>query len=201
MSNFVQRQGKDLILDGKKFKFASFNTPNLHIIENPWQRIDPFEQMDTISSISQMGGQVVRLYTFSIPKIPEDISKHLIVSSGMFTPNVTWAFNEELLKDLDNVIAIASDYNIKIIIPFIDYWEWWGGITSFAALYGGTEPDFYTSSIIILTVIFHLLFASFSSHVFLCILFSFLRLFVGSKIACIIPNSAPTVIILKFFSS
>jgi hypothetical protein len=142
--SFVSRKGTKLFIGDQELQFLSFNTPNLHIIEVPWTRVDPFEQEDTIASISQLGGKVTRIYTFSIPKVEQDRSRHLIIDNGFGTRQVRWQLNEDLMVDLDRSIAIASRYNIKIIIPFIDRWEWWGGVASFAKLYGQDEKSFYS---------------------------------------------------------
>ena len=142
--SFVTRSGPFLHHQGKPFRFLSFNTPSLHVLEDPyWQRVDPFEIRDTLSSVSQMGGQVVRIYTLSIPKTHDDQSRHVRIVRGFGTPNCSWTLNEDLLKDLDMAIHITSQYNIKVIIPFIDHWDWWGGTEDFGRLFGMERFDFY----------------------------------------------------------
>lgn len=37
-------------------------------------------------------------------------------------------FDEELFRDLDLVLALAHRYRIRLILPFIDHWDWFGGI-------------------------------------------------------------------------
>ena len=148
-SPFVTRNSSLLLYQGKPFRFLSFNTPNLHVLEDPyWQRIDPFEQNDVLSSVSQMGGRVVRIYTISIPKDSSDQSRHIKISSGFGTKNCVFTMNEDLLQDLDRALFLASQHNLKVIIPFIDHWSWWGGVEEFARMYGMQRDDFYTDDTI-----------------------------------------------------
>jgi hypothetical protein len=148
-SEFVTRKGTDLLLDGNPFKFCSFNIPNYQIIEIPWSRVIPSEQLDLVSTINQMGAKVFRIYTFSIPKVPSDISKHIIVTGGYGTESVKWSLNENLFLDFDSGLKIASEFGVKLIIPMIDNFEWWGGIGSFSAMYGKTTEDFYSNQVVI----------------------------------------------------
>ena len=70
---FVTRQGDKLMEGDREFRFISFNVPNLHYIEDnlpfeetsPWRIPDEFEIRDALTSVRQMGGTVVRIYTLS----------------------------------------------------------------------------------------------------------------------------------------
>jgi hypothetical protein len=48
-------------------------------------------------------------------------------------------YNERLFRDLDNLLATASRNGIRLVIPFIDNWEWWGGVHQFCAMYQVTR--------------------------------------------------------------
>ncbi|KAI8894620.1 glycoside hydrolase superfamily [Globomyces pollinis-pini] len=150
MSLFVTREGSKLKWNNTNLVFASFNAPNLMMVEDPYfKRIDHWEQMDILSSISQLGGKVTRPYVFSIPKDPTDLEKHIIVESGYGTEKVKWNINEDLFTDIDSALSLANQFNVKIIIPFIDDWEWWGGVETFSKMYGGNRRDFYENKVII----------------------------------------------------
>jgi len=41
------------------------------------------------------------------------------------------------------MIALADKYELRLILPFIDHWKWWGGREQLAAFYNETEADFY----------------------------------------------------------
>jgi endo-1,4-beta-mannosidase len=56
--------------------------------------------------------------------------------------------NEDLFKALDSAIAIARSLQLRLIIPFIDRWHWWGGIETFAGLFRIIPTQFYTHPVI-----------------------------------------------------
>lgn len=147
--SFVKVNNNQLQLDGKPFgKFATFNTPNLFIQDDPWTRTNEFEQRDLLLSLVQMGAKVARTYTFSFPTDPKDLSKHIKILSGFKTPDCKWELNEEWMADFDRGLKLASDYNIKLIIPIIDYWGYYGGISAFAGMYGQGADSFYTNKLV-----------------------------------------------------
>lgn len=136
MSHFVTRRGDQLYLQGKPFRFVSFNAPDLHVVEDgSWHPVAAWEQADALETIRRAGGQVVRIYTMSIV-------------GGL--NNGSWAhvlgperYNEALFRDLDRLLALARAHGVRLVLPFIDNWEWWGGIKQFAALYGKPFGAFY----------------------------------------------------------
>lgn len=134
---FITRQGDKLMEGDKEFRFASFNHPNLHIDEDPtWHRVAPWEQEDAIKSIAQMGGRVVRIYTLSIKGGRRNGSG----LSHVYSPG---HYDEDLMRDYDNMIALCRKYRVRLIIPFIDEWEWFGGIDEFSRFRGKTKKEFY----------------------------------------------------------
>jgi len=42
------------------------------------------------------------------------------------------------------MLALANKHDLRIILPFIDNWEWWGGIRQFCAFFGVDFKEFYT---------------------------------------------------------
>jgi mannan endo-1,4-beta-mannosidase len=143
--DFVRRDG-DVLKDGdREFRFLSFNVPNLHYVEDdmrfgqsmPFRLPDAFEIDDALGSIEQMGGQVVRTYTLSVKKSndPEDLPRYLL-GPGQF--------NEEAFRTLDRVIAAAHRHRVRLIIPFVDMWSWWGGVAELAAFHGKKAEEVWT---------------------------------------------------------
>lgn len=146
MEHFITRKADKLFNGEEEFRFVSINIPNLHINEDPlpnWHRIDPWEVEDALKTINLLGGQVTRTYTFSIKGgiRPGEKGKAHIYGPGQF--------DEELFQDLDKVIELANKYNVRLIIPFIDFWDWFGGIKHFAALRGKTASEFWSDREII----------------------------------------------------
>lgn len=130
---------RDRLMDGEKeFRFISMNGSNLTYMPAPeWHRPDPWEQEDVFRSLQQMGGTVVRLYTFTIKGG---------TANGDQPSHVTGLrqYNEDYFRDLDHVLRLANEYHIRVIIPFIDTWEHVGGIKQFAGFRGKTAGEFYT---------------------------------------------------------
>jgi hypothetical protein len=165
---FLTRQGSLLFEgEGKPFRFMSFNVPNLHFIEDtgivyPWWAPAsvpavsfvnasiplPYEQEDALSSLSQLGGRVVRTYTLGIGSAfhidtlanhNSDSSSEWVLIQGSNNPRLV--FRRNLLEALDEAVALSSLYGVRIVFPIIDRWDWWGGISSFVALHSNsTDP-------------------------------------------------------------
>ncbi|KAI8908013.1 glycoside hydrolase superfamily [Gorgonomyces haynaldii] len=125
-----------------------FATPNLHVQEDPWQPATQYEQEDILQSLYQMGIDVTRIYTLSIPKSKDDNTRHITVSN-YGSLNAQLSLNPILFEGLDRLLLLCRRYNLKLIIPLIDYWEWWGGIESFSKIYGLQKQDFYTHPTIV----------------------------------------------------
>jgi mannan endo-1,4-beta-mannosidase len=144
-TKFVNRNGDKLLDENGELRFISFNIPDLHYIEdnmpftqmNPWRLPNEFEIADALEAVRQMGGQVVRIYCLSVRVSGEDsnIPRH-IIGPGQF--------NEKAFEALDMVLAVANRKGIRIIIPFIDNWKWWGGIEAAAAFRNKKPQDFWT---------------------------------------------------------
>ncbi len=143
--DFIRRDG-DVLKDGdREFRFLSFNIPNLHYVEDdmrfeqsmPFRLPDAFEIDDALGAIEQTGGQVVRTYTLAVKKAddPPDLPRY-ILGPGQF--------NEEAFKTLDGVIAAAHRHHVRLIIPFVDQWSWWGGTAELAAFRGKKPEEVWT---------------------------------------------------------
>jgi hypothetical protein len=143
--HFVTRAGDRLMEGQDEYRFISFNIPNLHYVEdnmpfdemNPWRLPDEFEITDALTAIQQMGGRVARTYTLSVRR-PDDnaaIPRH-VLGPGQF--------NEEAFRALDKVLEIANKTGVRIIIPFVDNWIWWGGIQEYAGFRGKAKEAFWT---------------------------------------------------------
>jgi hypothetical protein len=145
LDNFIRRQG-DRLMDGKReFRFVSVNIPNLHYVEDdmrfsqsmPFRLPDDYEIDDALGSVAQMGGQVVRIYALSVRRAddPADMPRY-ILGPG--------AFNEEAFVALDRVLAAARRHRVRVILPFVDQWSWWGGQAELAAFRDKVLKDCWT---------------------------------------------------------
>jgi hypothetical protein len=162
---FITRKKSQLYEGSEPFRFITFNTPNLHYLEDrPPQRTFPtaYEQSDALRTIAQLGGRITRTYTFAIAPLGDThnyahiarfpdptIPKENPGGPWIAIPNSENLYaNEELFKVLDSALAIARSYKVRLIIPFIDRWHWWGGIETFAGLFGKSGTEFYTDRLV-----------------------------------------------------
>jgi hypothetical protein len=143
--DFVTRSG-DALMDGdRQLRFISFNIPNLHYVEdylpfsgtNPWRLPDEFEIRDALTAIKQVGGKVTRMYVLSVRRQDDtpDIIRHVVGPGD---------FNEDAFRALDKVLQIANEVGVRVIMPFVDNWKWWGGVREYAAFRGKQREAFWT---------------------------------------------------------
>src|ERR1043166_4926650 len=150
MSRFITRSGNKLMEGEREYRFISFNIPNLHLVEdnmtfeatNEWRFPDEFEITDALTTIKQMGGRVARTYVISICKKtgPNPMPCH-VKRPG--------EFNEEAFRALDKVLEVANRAGVRVIIPLVDNWKWWGGAEQYAEFRGKTAEAFWTDPDII----------------------------------------------------
>lgn len=144
ISNFVTKKGDKLMDGDKELRFISFNIPNLHYVEDylPFEGTDPFrlpdefEIRDALTSIKQFGGKVTRMYVLSVRKQDSPGVVYHVLGPG--------EFNEEAFRTLDKVMQIANETGVRVIIPFMDNWKWWGGPAEYAAFRNKEEKEFWT---------------------------------------------------------
>jgi len=143
--NFVTRNADKLMDGDREVRFISFNIPNLHYLEdylpfsgtNPWRLPDEFEIRDALAAIKQLGGRVTRMYVLSVRRQDDtpDIIRH-VEGPGKF--------NEDAFCALDKVLQIANELGVRVIIPFVDNWKWWGGVREYAGFRGKERDAFWT---------------------------------------------------------
>ncbi|KAI8826645.1 glycoside hydrolase superfamily [Fimicolochytrium jonesii] len=162
---FVTRNGAELYDPTTKtpLRWVSFNTPTLHFIDDPSFLVPTtYEQEDLARSVSLLGGRVVRLYTLGVQgrgdaawdkgNFPGPM-KHVIKRRTKSTAPAGQLFelNEIVMRGLDNAVAAAERSGIRIIFPFLDNWEWWGGYPQFTYLINDSAAPatFFTDPTII----------------------------------------------------
>jgi len=135
-NHFVVRSA-DVLLDGDRpLRFASFNVPALIVDDTEDLRApDPWVQEDAFATVARAGIPVVRLYTLSVGGPSEPGHRHV---TGPGT------FDEEMFVALDRVLLLAHQYRVRVILPLVDQWSYWGGIEEYAAFRGKTAEAFWT---------------------------------------------------------
>ncbi len=140
--HFITRNGAELRDGSKRFRFISVNIPNYFIIEDrataqspAWHRVTEFEQRDAARTVAYLGGQVLRVYPFSVEG-GRNVDGKL---AHIYDHNGSIAYHEELFRDMDRGLAIAEEYHLRVIIPLVDEWQWFGGHAEWARLVNAPE--------------------------------------------------------------
>ncbi|MDH3254088.1 MAG: hypothetical protein OEM62_03775 [Acidobacteriota bacterium] len=141
---FITARGDTLYEGDEEFRFISFNIPNLHYVEDdmrfeqalPFRWPTEFEIRDALETVNQMGGRVVRSYALSVRKAddPDGMPRHVLRPGE---------FDESAFEVLDTVLAVARGKRIRLIVPLVDNWHWWGGIAEHAAFRGKRREEFW----------------------------------------------------------
>ncbi|KAJ3408921.1 hypothetical protein HDV05_004678 [Chytridiales sp. JEL 0842] len=157
---WITRNGTQLFEGSEPFRFISLNIPNLAYLEDRESRESrtfptPWEQMDALRSIAQMGGRATRPYVMGVVPLGSEtyIGYLARFTDGMKRAPGRWELipgtqdfyaNQDAFESMDWALAIASMVNVRLIWPFIDRWEWWGGIETFTSLWSKPFNSFYT---------------------------------------------------------
>ncbi len=146
-TGFVTRQGTALMLNGRPYEFAGTN--NYYLGYKSRSMTDR-----VLDDAKAAGFDVMRTWGFQDYQNPD--------GSGSVQQNFegVWyqAWDANLgrpvtnngangLQKLDYVIAAASQRNIKLIIPFVNNWNSFGGMDQYVRWAGGnTHSQFYTDT-------------------------------------------------------
>ncbi|MGO4109458.1 CIA30 family protein [Paenibacillus sp. YAF4_2] len=142
-ATFITRSGDKLMDGDQEFRFISANVPTLSMVEDIyWRTPTEWEQADAFQTLVQMGGTVTRPYVLSVKKADDaaDTVRHImgVGSDGKLI------FNEEAFVAYDKMIQLAGEYGIHLILPFVDQYQWQGGINEYAAFRGKSKDAFWT---------------------------------------------------------
>jgi len=133
---FVTRDGARLMVGDEPLRFASLNVPNLMMVEDDsWRLPDPWEQRDALCAIAQLGGQVTRGYVVSVGDSWSKTPRH-VTAPGVFS--------EPAFVAMDHMLDQASRNGVRVIVPLVDQWSWWGGIAEYAAFRNKAADTFWT---------------------------------------------------------
>lgn len=156
--NYITREGSRLYDGEEVFRFAGIHMPELHRIEDDAKGVckadprgwgqyfkwpTPQEQENWIKSLVRTGHKAMRVYVLSVAT-PFDNAcgreTHILPPTE---PGGMPVLNETAMRHYDRMIALADEYQLRLILPFIDHWQWWGGREQLAAFYGESGDDFY----------------------------------------------------------
>ena len=146
-TDFVKQTGPELKLGGKLFRFAGSN--NYYLIYKSTFMVD-----DVLNAAAAQGFKVMRVWG-AIDIGNQDGSNSIRgKADGVYTQY--WdgsapAYNDgdDGLKHLDYVISKAGQLGLKLVIPFVNNWNDFGGMDQYVRWRGGQYHDeFYTDPLI-----------------------------------------------------
>ncbi|MDA3816631.1 MAG: hypothetical protein PF486_04580 [Prolixibacteraceae bacterium] len=145
--NFITVDGNQLKDGDETFRFVSYNVPTLNYNEDEFEfsRLSPYslpneyELRDVFETIKQTGGKVIRMYTIParMQNAPEGTPTY-VTDPG--------EFNEEAFETMDMVLALANEYQIRVIFSLLNNWPWMGGRPEYAAFRDKEKDEFWTDS-------------------------------------------------------
>lgn len=126
---FVEADGTELLVDGSKFRFNGTN--------NYWisQRHSEEKEVEELfSRMEELGLNVLRTWGFCEGQ-----------SGPCFQPE-PGTYDEEAFERLDYIIHQANKYGVRLVIPFTDNWDHYGGMDTYVEWSSTAEKhdDFYT---------------------------------------------------------
>lgn len=145
--DFVRVQDDQLVEDGRPFRFIGWNIPNLFLVEdnlrfedattNGWRLPDRFEMTDALATARQMGGTVVRTYALSVrgPQDQSAVPRHVLAPGQL---------SKDTFRTLDQLLKLANDQGVRLIIPLVDNWPWWGGRAEYEGFRNKAKNDFWS---------------------------------------------------------
>ncbi|MDO3387429.1 beta-mannanase man5E [Gilvimarinus sp. SDUM040013] len=156
--NFITRDGHELKDGDQAFRFAGIHAPELHRIEDDargvceadprgwgqyfrWPTAD--EQENWIKALVRSGHKAMRVYVLSVATPWDEAcgrETHILPPTEKGGMPV---LNEAAMVHYDRMIALSEEHGLRLILPFIDHWKWWGGREQLAAFYDETADDFY----------------------------------------------------------
>ncbi|KAI8584959.1 glycoside hydrolase superfamily [Geranomyces variabilis] len=140
--HYITRNGHTLMDGPNPLRFVSFNVPTLYntgdVNGRPRSAPTAFEQYDLLRSVKINGGKVARSYTFTVCCVGNDTDPNNFHMSGI------GQYSEAVWRSTDAAIALAGVEGVRLIIPFIDWWSYHGGVDEFAAFRGKQRWDFFT---------------------------------------------------------
>lgn len=133
-SEFVTRQGSQLMLAGRPFRFVGTNA---YFLQPEMAYGNAAGVVETLDTMVELGLSVARVWAFN-DHDPEQDPAAIQVAPGVY--------REESLVALDRVVAEAKQRNIRLILTLVNYWPDYGGVNRYVAWCNcnASASDFYT---------------------------------------------------------
>ena len=134
-THFITRNGNKLYDGNTQWLGMGFNGPDLIFHGTD------FQVQDFMQSLSQMGMNCVRLYSFGMMTANDSVRLTGNNSVHILAPG---QYNDKAFLAIDRVLKYANDYGVKVIINFFDAHAFGGGgIGGFTKMYGKPYSAYY----------------------------------------------------------
>jgi mannan endo-1,4-beta-mannosidase len=134
--SFSKTDGTSFIIDGQKGYFAGTNTYWIGFLTNN-------QDVDTVMDhISQSGLKILRVWGFNDVTYNSGGVWFQQLSSSGSTINT----GSNGLQRLDYVVKSAESRGVKLIIPFVNNWDDYGGMGAYVSAFGGSKQTWYTNT-------------------------------------------------------
>jgi mannan endo-1,4-beta-mannosidase len=127
MAEFVTREGPKLMLNGAEFRIVGANNYYAAYVEEPVAR-------SIFELAASTGMNVMRLWAFW-----EHSEGHTLHFQSW--ENGRAEYNEEGLRRLDRAVALAREYDIRVILTLANNWKDFGGIPAYLRWFGLSRHD------------------------------------------------------------
>ena len=144
LHGFVSRSGDRLMLAGAEFRFLGLDAPNIQQNETQVRADranrfpDEFEIRDLLGGLAREGSLATRTFSLSVYS-PQDHGMPVYLTGRR-------TYNEAAFQCLDRILALAHEYNVRLIIPFIASQSFASvrGADEFSDLAGKPKGSFWT---------------------------------------------------------
>ncbi|EAW13727.1 putative endo-1,4-beta-mannosidase [Aspergillus clavatus NRRL 1] len=137
--SFAKTDGLKFNIDGKTKYFAGTNAYWLPFLTNNADVDAVFDHLQ------QTGLKILRTWGFNdVNTIPGSGTVYFqLHDKATGTSTINTGANG--LQRLDYVISAAEKHGIKLIIPFVNNWDDYGGMNAYINAYGGSKTEWYTN--------------------------------------------------------
>ncbi len=154
--HFVTRDGYRLLDGDRPLRFIGLHATELHRIEDDVAsanseigKADHFrwpsarEQENWIKALVRSGHTVSRVYTLSIDdlSLPDAVRENMPVHVVRNASTGKVELNPEAMRVFDRMVYLADLHGLRLIVPVIDHWSWWGGKRELAIMVGEEHLD------------------------------------------------------------
>lgn len=137
-TGFAKVNGLNFTIDGETNYFVGTNTYWLAFLNNN-------SDVDLVlKDIASSGMKILRVWGFNdVNTVPSPGTIYFqLLANGTATVNT----GADGLEKLDYVVSSAEAHDIKLIIPFVNNWNDYGGMNAYVTAFGGSATTWYTNT-------------------------------------------------------